>query len=59
MKKETGAIRAKFGERTGSACPVCGDSVLKQETFGPGGALNGHRFVCSKRGCPWQALRGR
>ncbi len=47
--------KAKHGERTGTVCPVCGDSVLRQETFGRGGALDGHRLVCSKRGCPWQS----
>jgi hypothetical protein len=48
------AVQAKKGERTGTVCPVCGDSVLKQETFGRGGALSGHRLVCARRGCPWQ-----
>lgn len=54
MKKQSGAIQPKQGERTGTVCPVCGGAVLKQETFGAGGALNGHRLVCSKRGCPWR-----
>ena len=54
MKKTTGSVPTKHGERTGTVCPVCGDAVLKQETFGRSGALSGHRLVCSKRGCPWQ-----
>jgi hypothetical protein len=54
MKKQSGNPRPKAGERTALTCPVCSDAVLKQETFGRGGALNGHRLVCSKRGCPWQ-----
>ena len=45
----------KQGERTGTVCPVCGSPVLSQETFGGGGALNGHRLVCSKRGCPYRS----
>jgi hypothetical protein len=59
MKKQPVAGGPKHGERTGTSCPVCGDSALKQETFGPGGALKGHRLVCSKRGCPWQAAVSR
>jgi hypothetical protein len=55
MKKDTRPGQGKHGERTGTVCPVCGDSVLKQETFGRGGALAGHRLVCSRRGCPWQS----
>lgn len=51
----TGLRQPKQGERTGTACPVCGDSVLRQETFGKGGAQAGYRLVCSRRGCPWQA----
>ena len=54
MKKAPGSVQPKHGERTGTVCPVCGDAVLEQETFGRGGALSGHRLVCSKRGCPWQ-----
>ena len=55
MKQAPGKIHAKHGERTGTVCPVCGDAVLKQEMFGKGGHLSGHRLVCSKRACPWQA----
>jgi hypothetical protein len=54
MKKASGTPRAKHGERTGTTCPICGDSVLKQEIYGRSGAISGHRLVCSKRGCPWQ-----
>jgi hypothetical protein len=54
MKQAPGTIQPKHGERTGTVCPVCGDSVLKQEKFGKTGALISHRLVCSKRGCPWQ-----
>lgn len=54
MKKGQASGFSKHGDRTGTVCPVCGASVLKQETFGRGGALSGHRLVCSKRGCPWQ-----
>ena len=53
MKKGTGP-QPKDGQRTGMACPVCGDAVLRQEKFGKRGALSGHRLVCSKRGCPWE-----
>ena len=53
-KKGTGSTQSKQGERTGTVCPVCGADVLKQERFGKNGSLNGHRLVCSKRGCPWQ-----
>jgi hypothetical protein len=55
MKRVPGNGQPKHGERTGTVCPVCGDAVLKQERFGKAGALSGHRLVCSKRGCPWQA----
>ena len=55
MKRGQVADRLKHGERTGTVCPVCGDSVLKQETYNGGGALSGYRLVCSKRGCPWQS----
>lgn len=44
---------AKSGERTGTSCPVCGESVLRQE-IATNGARMGDRLVCSKRGCPWQ-----
>jgi hypothetical protein len=54
MKRVPGAIQPKQGDRTGTVCPLCGDAVLKQERFGPKGALSGHRLVCAKRGCPWQ-----
>jgi hypothetical protein len=54
MKKVAGINHQKHGERTGTVCPVCGSAVLKQETFGRGGVLSGHRLICSKRGCPWQ-----
>lgn len=56
MKRAPGPLKEKQGERTGMVCPVCSDAVLKQETFGKAGALKGHRLVCSRRGCPWQAL---
>jgi hypothetical protein len=55
MKQGHGTVQAKQGERTGTVCPVCGDSVLRQERFGKGGALSSYRLVCSRRGCPWQA----
>jgi hypothetical protein len=54
MTQTPGLRQPKQGERTGTMCPVCGDAVLRQETFGKAGALAGHRLVCSKRGCPWQ-----
>jgi hypothetical protein len=55
MKPTSSGIRQpKQGERTGTTCPVCGDSVLRQERYGKAGALDGFRLVCSRRGCPWQ-----
>lgn len=54
MKQSTGGRQGKQGERTGTSCPVCGDAVLRQEKFGKGGALSGHKLVCSRPGCPWQ-----
>jgi hypothetical protein len=44
---------AKAGERTGTSCPVCGESVLRQEIASNGSQM-GNRLVCSRRGCPWQ-----
>jgi hypothetical protein len=58
MKKSPGFVQPKQGERTGMVCPVCTDAVLRQEVFGKNGSLNGHRLVCSKRGCPWQSRSG-
>lgn len=55
MKHAPGTAQPKQGERTGTVCPVCGDTVLKQERFGKSGALASYRLVCSRRGCPWQA----
>lgn len=54
MKQTPGNRPRKPGEATGTTCPVCGDSVLRQERFGSAGARDGYRLVCSKRGCPWQ-----
>jgi len=54
MKKPSEFPRPKEGVRAGIACPVCGDAVLRQELLGKGDAHNGHRLVCSRRGCPWQ-----
>ena len=53
FSRENGPRAAKTGERTGTSCPICGESVLRQE-IGGGGGRNGNRLVCSKRGCPWQ-----
>lgn len=58
MNRSSRRLEGKFGERTGTSCPVCGDAVLKQEIFGQSGALSGHRLVCSKKGCPWQGRAG-
>jgi hypothetical protein len=58
MKNAPGKRQPKHGERTGLSCPICNDSVLKQETFGKAGALSGYRLVCSKRGCPWMGRAG-
>jgi hypothetical protein len=55
MKQRFGAPQPVQGYSTGTNCPVCGDAVLRQESFGTSGAQKGHRLVCSRRGCPWQA----
>jgi hypothetical protein len=54
MKQTSASRQPKHGDRTGLTCPVCNDAVLRQETFGKNGAHQGHRLICSKRGCPWQ-----
>ena len=54
MKKAPVFGQPKQGDRTGTVCPVCGDSVLRQEKFGKAGALSGYKLVCARRGCPWQ-----